>query len=438
MNENATGRPDTRRERWLLVAYYANCEGRASSHHVHDRLDEFAVAGVDITLLSSICGARYEREKVRHLRAFSLMPSGSLYEISHCLRRSRRGRGLARGIRLAALLPLMLPVALAAVARPLERLVSRHDKRWWWWPSALLRALPHVLLHRPDVVYTIGGPSSSHAAGRWLARLAGVRLVCQFQDPLPFQYPPSHPWRHRFHERFERTLAAEATPLVFLTEAAAAAARRRLPPDTRVFANLAGAAPRAAPTVPPVIVPGAPLTITHIGTLADTRNLDTLLAALTRLAADDPSLGERFRLRLAGTLDRHVTASIERFTLRDSVEVLGKLERAAALALADESDVLLLVQHRGAVSGETIPSKAYEYLCATRPVLGLVDDNAELVELLREHGHLAVRYDDGEEALAQALHTLLYGTLPTPRPSALTAAASVRRLVARITATHGA
>ena len=441
MSVDVTDAPTpSRREHWLLVAYYANCAGRASSHHVDDRIDEFSGHGIDVTLLSSPCGGSYG-SRVRHLRAPSPWPSGFLYELGMRFRRARRSRGTDRVLQLAGI-AASLPIALVALpGQALERLAGEHDKRWHWWLSAVVRALPTVWRHPPDVVYTIGGPSASHEAGRRIARLAGARLVCQFQDPLPFQYPPSHPWRHRFHERLEQTLAAEADPLVFLTGSAAAAARERLPPGTPVFANLAGAVPRAAGagargpgTVVPASAsaPATPRTIAHLGTLAGARNLDALFAALSAMAADDPALGARFRLRLAGTLDRYVHDSIESFALRDSVEVLGRLERPDALALADGSDVLLLVQGNEEVSLETIPSKAYEYLSAARPVLALVDDNTELVELLRAHGHLAVRFGEGRGALTDALDTVIRGELPSVRPSELTSAASVRRLVARV------
>jgi hypothetical protein len=55
-----------------------------------------------------------------------------------------------------------------------------------------------------------------------------------------------------------------------------------------------------------------------------------------------------------------------------------------------EADCLLLLHGEGSVTTEYIPSKTYEYLWMQRPILGLVNKNPQLFQLLRDLGHYAV------------------------------------------------
>ena len=428
----------------MLLAYFVATDGRAASHHVDDRLAPLAARGVELTVVSSPRGGAVDVPGVRRLRAWSVTPRALVDELRANGRQDRGGPVLARFLRQGARLALAL-ACLPLV--PLEKRLARRDQRRSWRLDAVRRARAHARRDPngpPELVWTVGGPAAAHEAGLAIARRWSVPLVCQFQDPLEFQYP-AHKGSaiHRHHERLEATLAAEAAALVFLTESAARAARARLGPGARVLTIRPGAPPRARADRPRRCRPpgdasgsARAVTFAHVGTLGGARNLDALLDALDRVGAAGPERLARLRLRLAGRLDASVRRAIDASAHARRIERLGRLPRALADAVLDGADVLLLIQHRDPVSAVTIPSKTYEYLQRGAPVLALVHGNAELASLLREHGHAV--HDLGEDPLAPdgldaTLAALLDGRARiAPVPCALTTAASVDRLVAEL------
>jgi len=364
------------------------------------------------------------------------MPSAVFDELKSGFRRNRRHRLPTQVLRLVAQILIAVPVAPFYIV---ERLLSRRDKRWSWQFTAAVRGWLWSRSAQPDLILSTGGPASAHVAGSWLAQRLEVPLVCEFQDPLPFQYPPSDECSHDYHLKLEQTLAGNALALVFLTDGAVDAAKQRLStsncaipgcpdPKAALFSIISG-----APAVDVAVkVTNDKRVLAHVGTLSGTRNLDAILAAFTALAAKDAQLHTRFTLRLVGSIDRRVVQSIKSFVLKDNIENLGRQPRDTLDSVIENADILLLVQNTGPIAKETIPSKAFEYLQTGRPILGLIDGNRQLHSILAEHGHLVYELDDDNSILQQQLKALLYAPLPPIKPCKLTVQHSVDELIGSI------
>lgn len=417
------------RPSWLIVSYYANVDGRAASHHIDDRLAAFRAAGIDITVISSTLGPLYKQEK--HLRVFSLMPSAILEELKAGLKRNKQYSKLVHIARLALQIFAAIPLLLLSI---FERLFLHRDKRWSWQFTAALRGWFWCKRQRPDLILSTGGPASAHVAGKWLSAKLDVPLVCEFQDPLPYQYPPSNKPIHDYHLKLEAELAGSAAALVYLTDGAVDAAKTRFnsaqgqPAHAVVFAVLSGAPENSMPAK----VAQEQRVFAHIGTLSGSRNLDAVLQALSAMALEDDKLPARFLIQLAGTVGKDVMRSIEAFHLNRQIECLGRQPRGALDAVVASADILLLVQNTGAIAKETIPSKAFEYLQTGRPILALIDGNAQLQTLLQEHGHVVYDFNDDITVLQERLSTLLTAPLPEIQPCRYTVQYSVDELVAQI------
>ncbi len=123
--------------------------------------------------------------------------------------------------------------------------------------------------------------------------------------------------------------------------------------------------------------------IVHVGTLYQTRTFKPVLDVLEKLGPIDIP----FQIQLIGIVASNVVEEIEGSPLKHLVEIVGEVDRTAALDALQRADLLLLIQHRDEISTYTIPSKTYEYLNSGRRILGFLFHNEELAAMLREQGH---------------------------------------------------
>jgi hypothetical protein len=95
------------------------------------------------------------------------------------------------------------------------------------------------------------------------------------------------------------------------------------------------------------------------------------------------------------------------------VRIQDWLSHAAAWAIVDEADVLLLLAQE---QPDQIPNKLYEYLGGRRRILAFADANGETARMLRlVGGHQVVTGNDGAE-VERALEAVL--ALETPNDTA--------------------
>jgi glycosyltransferase involved in cell wall biosynthesis len=147
-------------------------------------------------------------------------------------------------------------------------------------------------------------------------------------------------------------------------------------------------------------VPNAKFTIGHFGSLSGTRNLVPFIAALEQLLERRPDLVAATELRVyGGPLDAISKTYLAKSSLKDHIKHFGRLEADPETGLSGRTrvlkemrtvDVLLLLHGIEPICAEYIPSKLYEYLWMQRPILALVHDNPQMLDLLQKQGHTAV------------------------------------------------
>jgi glycosyltransferase involved in cell wall biosynthesis len=181
--------------------------------------------------------------------------------------------------------------------------------------------------------------------------------------------------------------------------------------------------------------------VAHFGSLAPSRNLEVFLDGVSRLLSRRPELRSVLRVHLyGGGVDSLSRAAIDALPDPRIVQGFGRLERDPATGESGRERVLkrmnsadcLLLHGIEVHCEEYIPSKLYEYLWTQRPILGLVWRNAQMAQILRDTGHIAVSADDAE-AVAKSLSALVdrwsggeLGDLARPSPH--TVAAATRRM----------
>jgi glycosyltransferase involved in cell wall biosynthesis len=297
-----------------------------------------------------------------------------------------------------------------------------------WAPFALGAALRLQRRDPFDAVVTTSPVEAAHAVGLALRR-RGVAWVADLRDGWRFEAPREE-WPLRaqraFDDALERRVVTRADRVVTVSEPLSADLRHRHGIAVETITN--GFDPDDAPgELPPDAVDPRKLTLVHTGGLGAERTLAPLLAALARMACDEPTLHERVELVLAGQQTAAEQALYAEPAHAPFVRHLAYVPRAQALALQRAADVLVLATS-GVRTGEAT-GKLYEYLAAGRPVLVLGAGSAAGDIVTRERAGVAIPVRDADAAEA-ALRQALAGELPAP-PAEARAAYAYPALVAR-------
>jgi len=280
---------------------------------------------------------------------------------------------------------------LRTLAREMAKLVLHPDPQILWAPGAirhgrkLLGEIPHA------AIVASGPPFSCFVIGAALARDSRLPLVLDFRDEwdLWSRYEENRTLgavARGIHRRIQHRVVRAADAIVATTVASARAleeVKARADSRARVthiyngfdpddFAGLSGALPPAS----------EPYRLVYMGTLWRMTSIAPVVAALRRLAADDPGRASRVELVVAGRRTSEqdaVLATLENGPVRlvrhpylDHERVLDLLGHASCL-------LVLLSDLPGAE--RIMPAKVFEYLAARRPIL-TVAPRGEVWDLL--------------------------------------------------------
>ena len=386
--------PDRERS-WLILSYRVNVPGSACSQHIDDRLPVLQRAGITPIVLSGPVGGRLDR--VRHVRTWSLAPSGLRFELRHYLRKRCPRRWQFKLAETILLLPVM-PLYL------MEKMLINLESEWSWCFSASFFGILLQRRYRPEAIYSTGGSASAHVAALAISKFAGVPWIAETQDPLVHD----EDWQrsravYHLYRWLERHVATTCSAFVFLTARALENARKRVGrdfPGVVIYPGAMAPGPEAA-----AYRKTGQFRFAHFGSLAGSRNLLVFLEALHQLMQSRPEGQPELRIDLYGSIDQPSLEKARQLGLDSLIRYHGLVDRQTALAGMRRADCLLLIQNTAFFSTETIPSKVYEYLYSGRPILGLVHHNQELTGLLRQRGHFTV--PAGDPVLVQRLLTEL-------------------------------
>ncbi len=389
-NKNGSGR-----EKWLILAYQFNIDGKAASQTITDRIPLLLEEGVLLTVLSGPIGKKDRR--FRHLRIFSFFPSGLQYELRFLLKRNNSMQKWFRQLLKALVTVFLLPFYL------LERIVIHLDTHWSWGFSAALRGLFCLFQYHPDVIYSTAGPASTHLAAYFLHKISSIPWVAEIHDPLVYDTEKIKlRQRYLFKNWIEKKICTHAAAVIYFTDHALESAHQRHPIEGMKVVLRPGAAPPATSEV--VYGKRDKIHFGHFGSLATSRNLNRFIEALALLFKEHPDWQEHVVLDVYGSgLDDVSQKALSTFPLGHTLQEHGRLEfdiqtgksgRQQVIEAMKRCDVLLILHGSGLICEEYIPSKVYEYLLMGRPVLALTAETSELGTIVLECGHRVADPDD--------------------------------------------
>lgn len=391
--------------KWFILAHCFNMDGRAASHTITDRIPLLLARNIKPIVLSAPTGKKDNR--FPHYQIFSPAPSGLRFEMRHVLKNHGKS-DLAHKILKAILSLVILPLYAA------EKIAIHLDSHWSWFITASVYGIFITTKHRPDIIYTTAGPSSTHYSGYILSRIFGLPWISEIHDPLIYDHE-KHKWhKYLFQKHLEKLIFQRASTIIYFTEKARENAERRNPGyEYKTIVIRPGALP---PNIKKVAYKKrSKIHFGHFGSLSPRRNLEMLFNAFYTLFQKHPDLSKKIVLDIYGTtLDKISEKALERYPVQDVLARHGRLEhdpvtgksgRERIMEAMQKTDVLLLIHGtEKKMCYEYIPSKVYDYMLVNRPILGLAYPDSELYHMLEENGFEAANIKQLDEVQAKILH----------------------------------
>lgn len=286
--------------------------------------------------------------------------------------------------------------------------------RWSSWiPFGTVAGRKAIEADRVDAIFSTFPIASAHVIGRNLHRRSNLPWIADFRDPMATQSYPHDPNVRGLWTSIQDDVVREASCITVTTPGAAAFYRRMYPtlsPErVKVIEN--GFDPEAFPvsdeSQPARDEKVGRLTLLHSGILYPReRDPAPFFLALKRLKAEGViAPGELWVMLRASGFEEKYAGMVRDAGLTDIVQFGGSLPYREALLEMQSASALLLFQAR--LCNEQIPAKAYEYLYARRPILGLTDPQGDTGRLLQRFGVSGVVALEDEDGILQMLRSAL-------------------------------
>jgi glycosyltransferase involved in cell wall biosynthesis len=293
-----------------------------------------------------------------------------------------------------------------AVNALLRRVLAPVSLEYFWARAATRRALEVARDLPRGIVIATNPPHAAVIAGARIARRLGWPLVLDYRDPWTANDWPK--WRRSSTELavarpVEHRLVRQSVARVLNTPAMRGFFERDFPraPVARNFVIPNGFDPvetRAAP-------PGSgPIEIVHAGEIYTGRSLVPVLKAARALSARHPD--RPIHVTTYGDLPPTEWQRIRDAQLEGFVQVLPRVPFVDLFTRLQSAHVLL------AIVGDhmlySTPYKVYDYMAASRPILGLAPRGASLFEMLEESGAGRCVEPEDDAGIEHALVQLLF------------------------------
>jgi len=282
------------------------------------------------------------------------------------------------------------------------------DPQVGWLLPAVWAGIVNVRKLEVSVVYSTGKPWTAHLIGYCIHRLTGIPWIADFRDPWT-----QNPWRNikskmrqKLEASMEHAVVSHANIVIantallredfvqrypFLNPSKFLTITNGFDPDDR---GLSETIPDNRQT----------FTLTHVGSLCDTRDPTNLLLAIEQLIMDESISKDCLRVNLIGAMETSLTEFFSRHpVLHYVVNLVPQVPHQEALQYMASSDVLLLIQPKTTTQ---IPAKLFEYIQAGKPILALTPRDGATGQLVLSDRVGRVVEPDDIESIKQEVRSL--------------------------------
>lgn len=289
---------------------------------------------------------------------------------------------------------------LFSVRRRYPGLVAWPDPWLSWWPGAVLTGRRLIERYRPSLIWSTFPINTANLVAAHLSAWSGLPWIADLRDPITIEGYPPDPMRFRIARRIEKTTIRRASRVVFTAEYT-----RKV--YTKRYHDLTGKA---------VVIPNGfdesnfpenirsnadshgPFTLIHSGALQPKgRHPGHFIHAVGRLKAMSAVSKETMQIVFRGSgYERQYRQLIEKAGVEDIIVLAPAIPYEDAIAEMVQADALLVFQ--GSAYNHAVPAKLYEYFCAARPILGIVDKRGETQRVLESVGiRDTAQIEDGDD-----------------------------------------
>lgn len=390
--KNANGK------KWLILAHCFNMDGRAASQTITDKIPFLMKNGIEPVVISAPTGTK--DKKFVHCQVISPAPSGIMFEMRKIIENKFQRGALSQFLK-AVITVLCFPFYI------IEKIFINLDSHWSWFITAGAKGIFVIKKHKPQLIYSTAGPSSTHLAGFILKKIFKIPWLAEIHDPLISESESikKRYQRYAFNRWLEKTILKNACAVIYFTEKACENAKNRIKGGGNIHVLRPGADPPDVSNV--TYKKREKIHFGHFGSLASDRNFYVFMKALSGIFRGKPHLKKKVVLDIYGTkLDSISKNAVKKFSLEDVVCEHGRLEfdsltgksgRQQVFEKMHGCDVLVLIHGQTDACDEYIPSKLYEYLLTKRPIAGILSKDSELASILNSVGHKGVDPDNLKE-----------------------------------------
>jgi len=270
------------------------------------------------------------------------------------------------------------------------------DPRCFWIKPSVAFLTQYLQTNPVDAIVSTGPPHSMHRIALQLHRKTRIPWLADFRDPWTnidfYKELQLTSIADRIHHKMELEVLKEATRVTVIGPYMATDFKRLYERPYQIITN--GFDPDDTGH-PLAVQPKGKFSISHIGTMAASRNPVSLWKALQQLSMEIPGFIEDLEICLTGNVDIVIIESIASNGLDCSLNRIDYLPHDEVIDLQKNSAVLLLQINNTPNARMILPGKFFEYMASGRPILCIGPTDGDSATIIKATGcGLTAGFDD--------------------------------------------
>mgnify|MGYP001028100400 FL=1 len=359
----------------LVISHMANIPGCCQAEWVDDRIYELIKREYNISVISATHCFKYGNQ-IKHYRVPSILPFEAKGEINEI-----ESMNIDIESRYFTILYLKVMRRISLGLDFLKISFFKGEGRWFWMFSSFIMGFKILLFKKHDTIYSTGGPASAHLAGILLSKIFRVQILTELQDPLSGEDIGRNRFTIKGLALIENFIIKYSNHIVYATKNASIQAKKGYNKFQEKIHFIYPGAKRII-HIKKRVSEEVKINFSYIGSLYQTRNLDNFITVLSQLEIET-----NYEINLYGWIADDILERIKKSN-NPNIKIHGMISRDEAIEKAQNTDVLILVQHTDMRSKKTIPFKLYDYLNTGNLIFGMTYMNNEIDDILMKHNHL--------------------------------------------------